>query len=192
MKAYDIQAFQLEGMPGWARNMDAFYSVEAAAGRPVSAEECRLMLQSLLADRFNLMVHSQSKELPVMALVIDRKGPKMTEAREGGSGARLNGRRQPVAPDGTPTPDGWTMLHLAQALTLPSLSSYGVPVVDRTGLKGSYQFDLRFNQFPGAGKSSDLPDMDAAVEEQLGLRLERRKEAIDVIVVDRIEKPSAN
>ena len=105
----------------------------------------------------------------------------------------MNGRQQPIAPDGTPTPTGWTMGQLAQALNLTSRQTDGVPVVDRTGLQAIYQFDLRYNQYPGiASKLSDLPDMDAAVEEQLGLKLERRKEPFEVIVVERIEKPTAN
>ncbi len=193
MKAYNIQAFQVEGMPGWTRNNDAFYSVEAAAARPVSAEECRLMLQSLLADRFNFALRRQSKAIPVMALAVGKSGPKLTEGREGGPGARINGRPQRIAPDGTSTAAGWTMQQLAQALTLLGLQSFGLPVVDRTGLKGVYEFDLRYNEFPTyAGKSSDLPDMSAAVEEQLGLKLERRTEPFEVIVVDRIERPTAN
>lgn len=193
LKAYNIQGFQADGMPGWTRNTDAFYDVEAAAGRSVSAEECRFMLRSLLADRFNLMVHSQLKEIPVMALLVGKRGPKMTEAQEGGPGAKMNGRPQPIAPDGTPTPAGWTMLQLAQALTLPSLQTNGVPVVDHTGLKGTYQFNLRFNQFPGiASKLSDLPDIDAALQEQLGLKLAQRKELFEIIVVDHIERPTGN
>jgi uncharacterized protein (TIGR03435 family) len=192
-KAYDLQGFQLDSLPGWTRNGDAFYAIEAAAGRPVSAEECRLMLQSLLADRFHLVAHLQSKEIPVLALVVGKRGPKMEDAEETGPGARMNGQRQPIAPDGTPTPAGWTMSQLAEALGLTSSVSNGPPVVDRTGLKGAYQFDLQFNRFPGVGgRLSALPDMDAAVDEQLGLKLERRKEPFEMLVVDRLERPTAN
>jgi uncharacterized protein (TIGR03435 family) len=193
LKAYNVQGFQIDGMPGWTRSSDAFYDVEATAGQPVSAGECGLLLQSLLTDRFNLVAHRQSKEIPVMALVVGKRGPKMMEAQQGGPGAKINGRPQPIAPDGAPTPAGWTMSQLAQALTLPGLQVRGAPVVDRTGLPGIYQFDLRYNQFPGiAGKLSDLPDMDAAVDEQLGLKLEQRKEPFAIIVVEGIERPTPN
>ena len=192
-KAYGVQGFEVEGMPGWARNADAFYDVEASAGRTVTAAECQLMLQSLLAERFKLTVHKQPKDISVLVLTVGKNGPKMTAGEEGGPGARINGRPQPIAPDGTRTPTGWTMAQLADALTLPSERISGLPVLDRTGLTGAFQFDLRYNEFPGIGtKLSDLPDFDVAVEEQLGLKVEERKEPFQVIVIDHIEKPSAN
>jgi uncharacterized protein (TIGR03435 family) len=96
------------------------------------------------------------------------------------------------APDGKEILLGWTTAALAEALTPATRMVDGRSVVDRTGLKGVYEFNLQFDPNPNFLAHRDLPDVFIAVEEQLGLKLEGRKEPFDIIVVDHMEKPSEN
>jgi bla regulator protein blaR1 len=198
MFAWDVPGLQVSGMPGWAAMVgvsDAYFEIEGRSEAPVTLDQCRLMVQALLADRFKLKVHHETKEISVYALVVGKNGPKMKEAdpSKPGAGARMNGRPMRIAPDGKETLLGWTTGYLADALTLTTQQLDGRRVVDRTGLKGVYEFNLQFDEFPNpAFGHHDQPDVFVAVEEQLGLKLEQRKELFDIIVVDHMEKPSAN
>lgn len=196
MFARDVPGLQVSGMPGWATMVgvsNAYFEIEGRAEAPVSLDQCRLMVQALLADRFKLKVHHETKTISVYALVVGKGGPKLKEGKDGGTGARMNGRLMRIAPDGKETLQGWTTGYLADALTLTTQQIDGKRVVDRTGLKGVYEFNLQFDEFPNpAFGHHDQPDVFIAVEEQLGLKLEERKEPFDIIVIDHMEKPSAN
>jgi len=154
------------------------------------------MVQALLADRFKLKIHHETKAISVYALVVGKTRPKLKEAdpSKPGAGARINGRPMRIAPDGKETLLGWTTAYLADALTLTTQQLDRRRVVDRTGLKGVYEFNLQFDEFPnvGFGRPHDQPDVFIAVEEQLGLKLEARKEPFDIIVIDHLEKSSEN
>jgi uncharacterized protein (TIGR03435 family) len=194
MFAWNVPSLQISGIPGWALagSSDAFYEIEGRSEAPVAPDQCRLMVQALLADRFKLKVHHETKAISVYALVVGKAGPKMKEPDPSrpGLGARMNGRQKRIAPDGQETPLGWSTGYLADALTLTTLQVDGRRVVDRTGLTGVYEFNLQFDEFPRG--LHDLPDVFIAVQEQLGLKLEERKEPFDIIVVDHVEKPSKN
>ncbi len=105
----------------------------------------------------------------------------------------MNGRPMRIAPDRKETPLGWSTAYLADMLTLTTQQLDGRRVVDRTGLKGVYEFDLLFDEFsnPAFGRH-DQADVFIAVQEQLGLKPEERKEPFDIIVVDHMEKPAEN
>jgi uncharacterized protein (TIGR03435 family) len=198
MFAWNVPGLQVSGMPGWAAMYgvsDAYFEIEGRSEAPVTLDQCRLMVQTLLADRFKLKVHHETKVISVYALVVGKGGPKLKEAdpSKPGAGARMNGRPMRIAPDGKETLLGWTTGYLADALTLTTQQMDRRRVVDRTGLKGVYEFNLQFDEFPNpAFGHHDQPDVFIAVEEQLGLKLEERKEAFDIIVVDHMEKPSEN
>jgi uncharacterized protein (TIGR03435 family) len=201
--AYDVQAFQICGAAGW---MDSErYDVAAklaSADRPAPAadpqsriRQMRLRLQALLADRFQLQVHRETREIPEYALVPAKNGPKLVEsapaAAPGPSGIRaacgqLSGIRATTA-------------NLAYALS----RQLRRPVVDRSGLAGAYDFQIEFAPDAGgcsapAGTEEPTPPSDAAasiftaLQERLGLKLEAIKGPMEVIVIDRAARPDPN
>jgi uncharacterized protein (TIGR03435 family) len=219
---------QIVGGPGSL--MDGHFDINAKAEandaeqmkkmtRDDRNRESRLMLQSLLADRFHLKVHIDTKEMPVYALVATKGGPKVKASAP----PQDDGAPPPntaLTPDQMPkTPprggmrfsmsstkaevnatDG-TMAQLANILT--SLQdTAGRVVIDRTGLTGKYDWKLtwaptRMNGAPlkednGTETQGDAPGLFTALEEQLGLKLEPQKGPVQVVVVDHVEAPSAN
>jgi uncharacterized protein (TIGR03435 family) len=187
--AYDVKHYELSGVPNWMR--DQSWEIEARFSETgVSAESCRLMAQALLEDRFQLAVHREKRDVPVQELVVAKGGPKLRASTgEPGTGARINGSLYKIGLVSGETPDGWTMKDLAALLDLGASMRHENPIVDRTGLEGTYQFNLEFShpRFP-----SDRPELGVALQQQLGLKLERRKEPMDVLVIDHVEKPSPN
>jgi len=200
---------QVIGEPAWT-NTDGF-DVEAKvapADLPtldkMTFEQRRTMFQSILTDRFKLVVHHETRELPIYVLSVAKGGPKL----------------KPSAPDdpATPTPrrigmminNGEVTANDAQLSTLVTVLSrtLGRTIIDKTGLTGNYDFTLAYapeeggSQQPGAGgaagealpapPSDSAPSIFTALQEQLGLKLESTKGPVDVIVVDHIEKPSDN
>ena len=177
--AFHLRDYQISGIPDWLNSFDSAYDMEGIPASPVGHEECRLMVQSLFLERFKLAVHRERKESPVYFLIAVKKGTKL---REGG-GVKLNGAVQFVS--GRPQwPDGWTTPELANYLS----EFAGRPVVDQTGLAGSYGIALDFSRADGDGR----PSIFTAVQEQLGVKLEPGKAPVEKVVIDHIEKPSAN
>jgi uncharacterized protein (TIGR03435 family) len=183
MEAYDLKRYQVSFTP----SDDALYDIAAKAGgdgTPTKAE-FRLMLQTLLADRFNLKFHREMRELPVYAMVIGKGGVKFKESppeKPFKSYGGVNGRNQ--------------YMEYSQATMEMVADGIGVdrPVIDKTGLTGKYEIRLeatpefRINNNP---QPDDLRIFDA-IQEQLGLKLEAQKAMMEVLVVDRMDKPSAN
>jgi uncharacterized protein (TIGR03435 family) len=156
------------------------------------------MLQALLADRFKLTIHRETKNLPIYSLVIAKGGSKLQEAH-------LDGRPEDHmirVGRGELTAPGIRLEDFAHILTQQT----GRTVVDNTGLKGHY--DLKFHWTPDQGEafdgpggstspessiSSDMPpSIFTAIQEQLGLKLESRKGPVEILVIDHVEKPSEN
>jgi uncharacterized protein (TIGR03435 family) len=222
--AYDIQDNQLSGAPGWLRSDK--YDIEAKMDSAVADRihkledsEQRLsirqhMLQALLADRCKLVIHRESTEQPVYALVIAKGGSKLHEAKPGDT--YPNGLK---GPNGQP---GVGMFRMG-GNGGPSLTAQGIPisnlvrllsrqlgrkVIDKTGLTGIYDFTLKWTPDqntpmfggPGGGPApadaappdSSGPSLFTAIQEQLGLKLESQKGPVDMIVIDHVEKPSEN
>jgi uncharacterized protein (TIGR03435 family) len=186
--AYNLKNYQLDWAPGLKFD-ESMYDIVAKAegdGEPTK-DEFRQMLQSLLADRFKLKVHREQREMPVYALVVGKNGPKF---KESGPDAPLfgnhtvNGRNQTMA-----LPKA-TMEQVASELPLYA----GRPVLDKTGLTGTYAIRLeatpkfRMDRDPDAGDISVF----TAVQDQLGLRLEAQKAMVEVLVIDHVEKPTDN
>ena len=176
--------------------------------RPASAPQMLAMLKTLLADRFQLALHHETKQLPVYDLVVARRGLKMKPSKDQTLWA---GDFPDGSPDGRPTtgggPSELTNGRLAgKAVPMTIIVNLlagplGRPVINKTGLTGRFDLDLRYP--PGSGQApsdNDTAPADdprtaslfTAIQEQLGLRLEPSKGTVDVLVIDHIERPSAN
>jgi uncharacterized protein (TIGR03435 family) len=191
--AYDIQPYELRGGPAWMET-DRF-DVSARAGRDVCNFELRLMLRTLLADRFKLSVHKEQREGSIFAMVLARSDGRF------GSGLQ----RRPDACDtprprlAAPPPVGSTLMEIpcasfdviAQALA----GQMGAPVVDRTGLKGKWSLTVYYSPVAvgiGPTTNPNLPSFVTALEEQLGLRVESTRGPVEVLVIDSVERPTPN
>jgi uncharacterized protein (TIGR03435 family) len=155
------------------------YDIAAKYPAGTSLEQVRVMLQNLLANRFKLKLHRESKEVPIYGLVAAKTGTKLVESASGtqGSIGMSNGH---LAGKGVP------LSALADRLSGP-VFQLGRPVLDRTGISGVYDFTLDWIPDESA------PSLFTALQEQLGLRLEAQKGSVEVLVVDSMErKPSAN
>ncbi len=213
-----LQRFEIAGVPDWAKT-ERFDIVAKAEGDP-SRAEVWLMLQSLLADRFKLVAHRESRQLPVYALVTVNGGRTGTQLRrhtddagcvEAATGAAPAPR--PIDPNVPlpPPPCGAfsgapALGRLAgQRITLDTFGralsgQLGRMVLDRTGLTGVFDLTLEWTppqplRSPDAGAvdpgvESGRPSIFTAVQEQLGLRLEPQTGPIDVLVIDQIDRPS--
>jgi len=201
--AYDVRGHQIAKGPSWL-DSDA-YTIEAKPdstftlppgplppGPPSPAQSApiRMMMQSLLAERFRLTFHRENRELPVFELVLAKGGSKLKDATDTAKGppdGLLRGGRGEVFGMAVP------MWVVAFMLT----QEIGRSVIDKTGLGGKYDFELKWT--PDAlrriGDADALPEAPAlvtALQEQLGLRLESAKGPVDVLVIDHAEQPDAN
>jgi len=170
LEAYHLTQYQLSGGPGWLDS--EWFSVEAKA-EAANENQLRQMLQTLLAERFKLVVHRESKEKPVYALVVGKNGTKLREWKEGDPMPEFGGANN--------FRDRGTMQHFADFLS--NAPGVARPVLDKTSLQGVYVFYVEW-----AADEDFLPAMQA----QLGLKLEPQKAPIDIFVIDHVEKPSEN
>jgi uncharacterized protein (TIGR03435 family) len=143
-------------------------------------------------DRFKLAVHWDSKQAEVNDLVVARGGPKMQKVTETDKGSgfavTINGR--PMINSGAAVTTGQTMLELAEFL---SFIRPHQPVIDKTGLAGRYKIALKFSRQPtGSDEVFEDPDLETALQQQLGLKLETHKGIVKTFLVGHIERPSAN
>ena len=181
MYVYQLPPRQISGGPDWLDTEN--YDIDAKAAVPSSPADLRVMFQNLLADRFQLQFHVDTKELPVYALTVDKGGPKMklNESEEdfkSGIGPRGRGKVY-----GTRASMSALCFYLSRQLDRP--------VIDKTGLDKHYDFVLEWtpdSQPAGAGG----PSIFSALKEQMGLKLESQKGPVDFYVIDRAEKPAAN
>jgi uncharacterized protein (TIGR03435 family) len=216
LRAYDVQDFQIVGGPSWIYS-DRFDIAAKAAG-DLTPERVSLMLRRLFVERFKLAVHTETRDLPIYALVLAKKdggvGPKLRRSNidcdaVAAEAAAQGGAPPPLRP-GEPPPCsiGFGAFGqmaargkpLSQLLTFFSQVTQRT-VVDRTGLSGSFDIDLTWTPDPSfpapptAGTppvDSNGPSMFTAVQEQLGLKLESEKAPLQALVIDRIELPSEN
>ena len=195
--AFRVKADQIVGGPAWL-DSDRF-DMSAKADKPSSADELHVMLMNMLAERLQLKFHREKKDMSMYALTVDKGGPKLIahEAANGG--------------------DPWIdvtqekFLHLKMKATSVPLDYFAFrlseqmdrPVVDLTNLRGGYDFSVEFTRdlpqgFPDGGKingedpDTSGPTIFAAVRQQLGLELKAQKGPVEVIVIDRAEKPTGN
>jgi uncharacterized protein (TIGR03435 family) len=214
--AWDLEPYQISGGPAWLDS--ARFNISAKAERSPKGDEARLMEQSLLANRFQLVMHRETKEHPIYALVLEKKdgklGARLTQSKEGNCKPRDPSVPIPRPEAGKPPALPCGMLAgnprslRAAAVPLAELAKrlsgvLGRTVIDQTGLTGDFDFILEWtpdeSQFlqlpPGAPKpppEADPVSIFTAIQEQLGLRLESRKGPVETFVIDRAEKPSEN
>ena len=191
---FGFERIRVVGGPDWlgsddyeiqAKIEDSMYAAMQKMNSAQQREQVKLMEQSLLADRFKLKVHFETREMPGFALVIAKSGPKLRPAKDGES-SRLSVRQNEMTA---------TAISMDQWIHSPFIG--GRVVVDQTGLTGTYDFTLTWSEqsvASGAGQENgaDAPSLFTAVQEQLGLKLVPTKVPVQVIIVDSIERPSAN
>lgn len=180
MFAYDIRGFQRTGGPAWL-DTDT-YDITAKPGGTTT----RAMLQTLLAERYKLTIHRETRTLPVYHLVIAKYGHKLGQPTAGKNFSISNG----------------TFKNVDLALLAKYLSSQvDHVVIDKTGITGSYDFTLQWapepptmpsDAQPARETSPDNPPIFTALQEQLGLKLEPSKGPVEIIVIDHAQKPTAN
>ena len=186
-RAYGVKPYQVTG-PAWI-NEERYFITAKAAG-PAKEDVLMLMLRTLLADRFKLAFHRESKEMPVYALVVAKNGHKMKESNAEGE-TEISGGDGPGIVAASASID---------QLTAVLRRHVDLPVLNETGLKGRYNFKLMWSQeeprstpavageVPVQADPSGAPSIFTAVQEQLGLKLEARRALVEVIVMDRAEK----
>jgi uncharacterized protein (TIGR03435 family) len=212
--AYDVKYYQVSG-PDWLDTER--FDIVVKLPEATTKENYRLMLQNLLAERFKLTLHRSTKEMPIYALIVAKNGPKLKQAApnpppdandaadkaSGGGGGKL-------AADGYPAPrPGMTIMstpagprarlsnkeHMEWLAGMLS-GQLGRPVIDATGLTGEYDISLYWiPQRPDSIAADDPsgPDLFAALQQQLGLKLEPKKGPIEVLIIDHAERtPTAN
>jgi uncharacterized protein (TIGR03435 family) len=195
--AYRLQGFQLSGI----EPENVFYTIDAETNPTATDEQIRLMLQTLLADRFKLAFHRETKQRLGYSLVVAKNGPKLKALKADEKPSAL-----PAFLKNTTLPEGrvislreggivWVgrrvnMSRLSQALT----SELHTFVNDKTGLQGDFDVDLKFAPLdPANDAQADDPSIFAAIQDQLGLKLEKETVPVEIVVVDRMEKkPTEN
>jgi uncharacterized protein (TIGR03435 family) len=239
-QAYDIKDYQISGGPSWITT-DRFDIVAKAETPNLDRETLRQCLQSLLAERFNLKIHRESKDLPIYNLLVGKTGHKLklsetqpappSESQPpdpskdakmgvgGGGVAAGGGAAGGVAAGGAPAQKGSQMRMGRGQVSAQMVPVSGIaallaqqlsrPVIDKTDIKGSYDFNLQWTPdetqrgmgFGGVERPvSDAPlpsdptgpSLFTAIQDQLGLRLEASKGPVEILVIDRIEKPSGD
>jgi uncharacterized protein (TIGR03435 family) len=194
---WNVKDFQVAGGAGW---MDTErYDIDAVGANPFTKEESRTMLRALLADRFGLAVHSETQDRQGYVLVTARNGPKLPPPIDDPS---VLFSRTPTG-DRTLKATNVSMARFAEALSFP----LGAIVVDRTGIEGQYDVSFQWTSDPAgdsrtlkSGEPAPAPPVDAtpgpsiftALQEKLGLRLESKKVPVEVIVIERANRPSEN
>jgi uncharacterized protein (TIGR03435 family) len=179
--AYGVLPFQLTGEPKWSETDHFDINAKNATGEEITSDSMKPLMQGLLADRFQLKAHWETRQEPIYALVLDN-GPKFSPyvdaPQRGMNSSRVPGKIIMRATD-------VSMTQLASELGF-RLQRF---VVDRTGLPGRYDFILHWNPDP---EDSTEPSLSTALHEQLGLKLESRKGPVPVLVIDSAQRPSEN
>jgi uncharacterized protein (TIGR03435 family) len=174
--------------------------IEARAAPNATEDQIRMMFQSLLEDRFKLKVHHETREIPEYELTIAKGKAKLTPAREGDMTLTIEGRTFPARAGACGTTLWQEGNHIAcHAAGMETIASQlsGLlqsPVTDHTGLTGKYDLDVLYLP-EGRKLEADAPPAPLlvdAVQESLGLKLEKVKGPVDVLVIDHLEKPSQN
>jgi uncharacterized protein (TIGR03435 family) len=230
--AYDVKNFQLKA-PSW---MDSeHYDISAKVPEGATKEQTAGMLQNLIADRFQLALHRETKEMGGYELTLAKTGSKLKESAPEDPAANQPGPPQPSGPPGPPKRDanGFPQLAGRGMLVMMEMTPKGpiakmsarsqplselikmlgnqlrVPIADKTGLTAKYDFTLEYAPdmagmggppppagTPASGPAATEesgPDITTAVREQLGLKLDAKKLAVDLLVIDKAERvPTEN
>jgi len=209
--AFDIPAAQVLGGPVWVTSQ--CFQIDAVADGSPSDDHVFAMLRSLLGDRFQLKAHTQKKELPVYLLLPIKNGPKLPPPKDGSCWPPDAPPQPPakgrlpsffkcgriISGGGIDTPSealkggSVQMPELVRVLSI----KLGRPVIDKTGFLGTFDVNVTFAAAPEPSADAPMerpafPNIFVALEEQLGLKLESAKAPVDVVVIDSVQRPSAN
>jgi uncharacterized protein (TIGR03435 family) len=190
-----LEEYRVVGGPSWIAT-EAYDVVARMPDAPRALGDSALMLQALLAERFALRVHSETRELPAYALVRARRDGLWGDAMRRTSGMCVPATERVGRGDQVPcgirggfmglSATGATMTRLAVSLT----PIVGRPVIDQTGLDGAFDFILRFSA--DGAVDSRFPLIFTALQEQLGLRLESGRASVQILVIDHVERSTEN
>jgi uncharacterized protein (TIGR03435 family) len=185
---YGVQKSQVVGEPDWVKtekwDVDGVPDVEGEPGM----SQLREMMQKILKERFGIKLHREQRVMPVFAMTVAKGGPKMTPNTSDPNGWM---DQQNSAANGRDVEN----LKNASMPDLAEILQFRVsrPVVDQTGLKGRYDFKLQWTIDETRATDVDAPPgLFTAIQEQIGLKLEAVKAPADVLVIDHVERPSAN
>ena len=230
-QAYQLQDFQISGGPGWlasdhfdlnAKMPEGFQPQPVPPAPGSGPGPIQLMIRALLAERFKLAVHNETKDSPIYALIVARSdgklGPQLKKSETDCGAMVVGGRgRGPMPPPGPPQPGdqipcgmrigpgnlvmgGSPLSQFANSLGMFA----GRVVLDRTGLTGSYDVNLTWTpdqvaqrppgadgppQINGVAVDPNGPSLFTAVQEQLGLKLDSQRGPVEMLIIDRAEKP---
>ena len=185
--AYDVQEKQISGMPEWVRTESYDVGAQPGGEGEPSSKQWQAMVKKLMAERFQLKLHDDNREMSIYVLTLATSGPKFARSQ-----SNPNGETGLGFGPGNMGATNATVADVAEAMQQGAVDR---PVVDQTGLSG--RFDLRLRWTPAdspAGPQSDdaPPDLFTAMQEQLGLRMVAKKAPVRVLVMDRAQKPTAN
>ena len=191
MLAYNVQESQIADGPSWMGTDRWTVDAKSEPGATHSDEETRQMLQNLLHDRFGLQAHRETRDQSAYVLKIAKDGPKLNADETGATNIRINGNSIGL--------ERGEISRLTQLLS----SALGKPVVDQTGLTGRYDVSLQWSDAPVAdggvigidAHATADPNRESifsAIQNQLGLQLISQRVPVEMIVIDKIERPSAN
>lgn len=186
--AYGIGPQQISGGPDWL-DTDRF-EIVAKAAEPVDDDAVLMtMLQSLLAERFHLTFHRETRSMQTYVLEVAKNGPKLEKSPGGEAATNSSNSNQRGVLEARNT----SMDLFAKVLT----RQMDLPVVNRTGLDGAFNFKLQWTPEnargkPPEGTDTEGPSIFSALQEQLGLRLHAQKSPLEILVIDHAERPGAN
>lgn len=179
--AYRVRSMgQISGGPDWS--MEYRFNIDAKAEDPtkVTEEQLLQMLQALLTERFSLKMRREMKDVPGLALIVAKNGPKLHQAK--GQDVSFH-----FGPNGKPGrgPNMLSARTHSMAMLANILTMFGNPVIDKTGLTGTYDFTLSWDE-------TDGPTLSTALQEQLGLKFESQKVPVPFYVIESARKPTEN
>ena len=195
--AYHVREDQIIGGPKWL-DTERYDIAATTPQQDPTAEERRAMLQHLLADRFQLQAHLESRIQNVFELTVDKGGLKIIPAEQ--TPVAANGKLGATVAPGRIAAQRVPLARLAEMLS----TALGQTVLDRTAVPGLFDFKVEWapdesqpmlskpGALPPAAESANGPSIFTALREQLGLKLESRKAPVELLVIDRAELPSAN
>ena len=189
-EAYHVYEFQISGGPKWIDSDRFDVEAKASIGSP-TRRQLREMLRKLLTDRFALTVRQETKEMPVYAIEVEKGGVKIAAAKHPDAAPmfRVYQRRQITA-------ENSTLEYLTEALSI----LLGKPVLDETGLEGTFDYKLEWSPDELQVQSSEAPpapdgaapSLTRAIKDQMGLKLVSKRGPVEFILVESAQKPAAN
>jgi uncharacterized protein (TIGR03435 family) len=182
MYAYDKRSFQIDGGDKWTSEDRFDISARAPGDTTPVKPQIQAMVRTLLKERFNIATRPSAKEMPVFALVPGKNGPRLKTSEDPAAQQMLLLRGEVASYTAAPV----AMLANSFPFRLER------PILDRTGLTGKYDFELKLKPGPEGPTGPSGESLFTAIEEQLGLKLEPTKAVVETLVIEHAERPSEN